>query len=167
MLVLLPSFAIILTAGKNYILHIWVVNFVNNTYGLHLEKQQTVDIHLLSRTSEEIEEMSSPQGSGLWNSLIVFTHFGTRVDKSIFQPILSLFQWPVKCMSWSNPSWVPYNILLAFSSQLCTRDCVHSFFTMDLSIYLWNYFLPFLFYHWLMQVCMAMWFYTSTACWTC
>jgi len=50
----------ILAAGENYFLQICVVRFVNNTYDLHVERQQTVNIGLPSRTSEDFEETSSP-----------------------------------------------------------------------------------------------------------
>ena len=56
-------------------------------------------------------------------------------------------------------------MLLVSSSQLWAGDCIHSFSIMNLSIYLLNSFVLFLLYHWLLQVCMVMWFYSSTACW--
>lgn len=121
MLALLPSFAMVLAAGENYFLQIWVVSFVNNTYDLHAESQQTVDIGLPSRISESLRRhhlLKDQACEIIWYSLIFFC---TGTDKRLFQPVFSFCQWPVKYTNWPSLWWVPYNILLASSSQMWTR----------------------------------------------
>lgn len=155
MLILLPNFAIILAAKENYFLQIWVLNFVNNTYDLHVDKQHCWYC-LPFRISEEFEETPFHQGSSLWNNCIFFNFLLHWDRQKVFTSPYSFFasdQLSIRLgQAYGESSRT--NILLASSSQLRNEDSIYNFSILNLSIYLLNSFLPFLLYHWLLQFCM-------------
>lgn len=146
MLILLPNFAIILAAKENYFLQIWVLNFVNNTYDLHVDKQHCWYC-LPFRISEEFEETPFHQGSSLWNNCIFFNFLLHWDRQKVFTSPYSFFasdQLSIRLgQAYGESSRT--NILLASSGQLRNEDCIYNFSSWICLFTFWTLFYLFVY----------------------